>query len=66
MLSDVEVRGVKASDVRIDVSGDELTVEFDTHNPGWKEVIHLPAEAAPESYQIHLRNNLLALKLAKV
>ena len=66
MLSDVEVRGVKASDVRIDVSGDELTVEFDKNSPGWKEVIHLPAEAEPESYQMHLKNNVLELKLAKV
>ncbi len=62
----IEVREVNASDVRIEVSGDELTVEFDKNSPEWKEVIHLPAEAEPESCQIHLKNNLLALKLAKI
>ncbi len=62
----IEVRGVKASDVRVEVSGDELTVEFDKNSPDRKEVIHLPAEAEPENCQIHLKNNLLTLKLAKV
>ena len=62
----IEVREVKASDVRIEVSGDELTVKFDQNSPDWKEVIHLPAEASSDSVDMHLTNNLLEIRLAKV
>ena len=55
----IEVRGVKASDVRIEVSGDELTVRLENANSAWKEVIHLPTDVNADNYQMHLKNNLL-------
>ena len=62
----IEVRGVKASDVRIDVSGDELTVRLENADSAWKEMIHLPAEVDASNYQMHLKNNLLDIRLNKV
>jgi len=62
----IEVRGVKRSDVRLEVSRDELTVRFENANSAWKEVIHLPAEVDPDNYGMHLKNNLLEIRMSKV
>ena len=62
----IEVRGVKKSDVRLEVSRDELTVHFESANSAWKEVIHLPAEVDPDNYGMHLKNGLLEIRMSKV
>ena len=62
----MEVRGAETSDLCLEVSGDQLTVRFEKDSTAWKEVIHLPADVDPENYQMHLKNNLLEIRLSKV
>ena len=62
----IEVRGVNKSDVRLEVSGNELIVWFDRNSPDCKEVIHLPADVDADNYQMHLKNNLLDICLNKL
>jgi len=62
----IEVRGIKSSDVSLEVSGNELTVRLENADSAWKEMIHLPAEVDASNYQMHLKNNLLDIRLNKV
>ena len=62
----IEVRGIKSSDVRLEVSGNELTVRLENADSAWKEMIHLPVEVDADNYQMHLKNNLLDIRLNKV
>ena len=62
----MEVKGVEASDIGVDVYADELAVRSKKTGSTWKEIIHLPAEVKPDNHQIHLKNNLLEIILSKV
>ena len=62
----MEVKGVEASDLRLEVHGDQLTVRSERMGSTLKEIIHLPAEVNPDNHQMHLKNNLLEIKLPKV
>ncbi|MFH1933253.1 MAG: Hsp20/alpha crystallin family protein [Pseudomonadota bacterium] len=59
----MEVKGVEESDVRLEVSGEQLTVSSVMPDSVWKEVILLPAEVNTDNYQLHIKNNLLEIKL---
>ena len=62
----MEVRGMEASDLRLEVERDQLTVRSEKTGSTWKEIIHLPAEVNTDNYQMHLKNNLLEIKLLKI
>jgi len=62
----MEVRGMEASDLRLEVERDQLTVRSEKTSSTWKEIIHLPADVNPDNYQMHLKNNLLEIILSKV
>jgi len=62
----MEVRGMEASDLRLEVERDQLTVRSEKTGSTWKEIIHLPAEVNTDNYQMHLKNNLLEIKLSKI
>ena len=61
----MEVRGIEASDLKLEVEKNRLTVSPVKAFPTWKELIHLPAEVNPDDYQLHLKNNLLEIKLSR-
>ena len=61
----MEVRGIEESDLRLDIDGDLLAVRSVKAGSMWKETINLPAEINPDSPQIHLKNNLLEIRLSK-
>jgi len=62
----MEVKGVEASDIGVEVYADELTVRSKKTDYTWKEIIHLPVEVNPGNHQMHLKNNLLEIKLLKI
>ena len=62
----MEVRGIEASDLRLEVERDQLTVRSEKIGSTWKEIIHLPTDVVPDNYQMHLKNNLLKIILSKV
>ncbi len=61
----MEVRGMEASDLRLEVERDQLTIRSEKTGSAWKEIIHLPADVNPDNHQMHLKNNLLEIKLLK-
>lgn len=61
----MEVKEREASDLRLEVERDQLTVRSERTGSIWKEIIHLPAEVKSNNPQMHLRNNLLQIKLWK-
>jgi len=62
----MEVRGMESSDLSLEVEGDQLIVRSKETGSTWKEIIHLPAEVNPDNHQMHLKNNLLEIRLSKV
>ncbi len=62
----MEVRGMEASDLRLEVQRDQLTVRSEKTGSAWKEIIHLPAEVNTDNYQMHLKNNVLEIRMSKV
>ena len=62
----MEVRAMEASDLSLEVEGDQLMVRSKETGSTWKEIIHLPTEVKPDNHQIHLKNNLLEIKLLKI
>jgi len=61
----MEVKGTEASDLRLKVERDRLTVRSENPDCIWKEVIQLPAEVNADEHQMQLRNNFLEIKLLK-
>jgi HSP20 family molecular chaperone IbpA len=59
----MEVRGLMPSDLILDVDGDHLTVRSHKIGASLKETFHLPAEVTADNYSLHMRNNLLEIKL---
>ena len=59
----MEVRGLTPSDLILDVNGDQLTVRSHAIGASLKETFHLPAEVTADNHRLHLRNNLLEIKL---
>lgn len=62
----MEVKGVEVSDLRLDVHRDQIMVRSHKIGATLKETFHLPAEVNPDNHQIHLKNNLLEIKLLKI
>ncbi len=62
----MEVRGVEPTDLKLDIHGDRLTVRSHKIGASLRETFHLPAEVKPDNPQLHLKNNLLEIKLSKV
>ncbi|MDO9515562.1 MAG: Hsp20/alpha crystallin family protein [Syntrophales bacterium] len=61
----MEVKGIEVSDLRLDVERDQIAVRSVKTGSTWKEIINLPAEIDPDSHEMHLKNNLLEIKLSK-
>ncbi len=62
----MEAKRVAASDLKLEIHGDELVVKSEKTGSPWAEIIQLPCEANFDSQQVHLRNNLLEIRLSKV
>jgi len=62
----MEVRGVEASDLRLDVHEDRLTVRSHKIGATLRETFRLPAQVRAHNHQMHLKNNLLEIRLSKV
>ena len=62
----MEAKRVEASDLKLEIHGDELVVKSEKTGSPWTEIIQLPCEANFDSHQVHLRNNLLEIKLLKI
>ncbi len=62
----MEVKKVEKSDLSIEVQGTELVVKSDKTGAAWTETFRLPATADFHNHRIHLRNNLLEIRLSKV
>jgi len=61
----MEIKGEEASDLRLDVHKNELVVRSEKTGSALTEIIRLPCETNFDSHQVHLRNNLLEIKLLK-
>ena len=61
----MEVRGVETSNFKLEIERDQLAVRSEKKGFTWKEIIHLPVEANLDNYQMHLKNNLLEIRLSK-
>ena len=62
----MEVKGIEASDVRLDISGNQLRVRSHKIGGSLREGFSLPAEVTLDNYHISLKNNLLEIRLTKV
>lgn len=62
----MEAKRVKASDLKLEIHGNELVIKSEKIGSAWTEIIQLPCEANFDSHQVHLRNNLLEIRLSKV
>jgi len=62
----MEVKKVEKSDLSLEINGTELIVKSSKTGNTWTETFHLPAEANYNNHRIHLRNNLLEIRLSKV
>ena len=62
----MEVRGVEEPDLALEVEGDAITIRSQNTGASFKETIRLPAEVNSHNFQMHLRNNLLEIKLSKI
>lgn len=61
----MEVKKVEKSDLSLEINGAELVVKSSKTGNTWTETFHLPAEANYNNHRIHLRNNLLEIRLSK-
>jgi len=61
----MEVKKVEKSDLSLEVHGTELVVKSSKTGSEWTETFRLPAEANYDNHRIHLRNNLLEIRLSK-
>jgi len=62
----MEVRGVETGDLKLDFNKDRVTVRCHKIGASLREKLDLPHEVNPEDYDIHIRNNLLEIKLNKI
>jgi len=62
----MEVKKMEKSDLSLEVHGAELIVKSNKTGSTWTETFLLPAEANYNNHKIHLRNNLLEIRLSKV
>jgi len=62
----MEVKKVEKSDLSLEVHGAELIVKSNKAGSTWTERFRLPAAADFHNHRIHLRNNLLEIRLSKV
>ena len=62
----MEVKKVEKSDLSLEINGTELIVKSSKTGATWNETFHLPAEANYNNHKIHLRNNLLEIRLSKI
>ncbi len=61
----MEVKNVEKSDLSLEINGTELIVKSSKTGNTWTETFHLPVEANYNNHRIHLRNNLLEIRLSK-
>ncbi len=61
----MEVGGIEESNLRLDAERNQVAVSSVKAGSTWKEIINLPAEINPDSPQMHLKNNLIVIKLYK-
>ncbi|TSA56474.1 MAG: hypothetical protein D4R45_00725 [Planctomycetaceae bacterium] len=61
----MEVKGIEEPDLKLDVEKDQIAVMSVKTGSTWKEIIDLPAEIDPDSPEMHLKNNLLEIRLFK-
>jgi len=62
----MEIKGVEQSDLALEVEGGAVMIRSQNIGDSLKETVRLPAEVDPHKYQMHLKNNLLEIRLAKV
>ena len=62
----MEVRGIEAGDVHLDIDGAQLTARSHKIGAALRETCLLPAEVSPDNPRVHIRNNLLEIRLAKI
>jgi HSP20 family molecular chaperone IbpA len=62
----MEVRGVETGDLKLDFDKDRVTVRCHKIGASLREKLDLPHEVSPEDYDMHIRNNLLEIKLLKI
>ncbi len=62
----MEVKKMEKSDLSLEVHGAELIIKSNKTGATWTETFLLPAEANYNNHKIHLRNNLLEIRLSKV
>ena len=62
----MEVRGVEIGDLKLDFDKDRVTVRCHKIGKSLREKLDLPHEVSPEDYDMHIRNNLLEIKLNKI
>jgi HSP20 family molecular chaperone IbpA len=61
----MEVKGIETEDLRLDFSKDQVTVRCHKIGASLREKLDLPHEVSPKGYDMHIRNNLLEIKLNK-
>lgn len=61
----MEVRGIDSSYLKLDAERDQITVRSVKIGSTWNETINLPAEINPDGHKVHLKNNLLEVRLSK-
>ena len=61
----MEVKKVEKSDLSLEVHGAELIVKSNKAGSTWTERFRLPTAADFHNHRIHLRNNLLEIRLSK-
>ncbi len=61
----MEVRGVKKSDIRLDLEDDQLTVRSHKLGASLRERVRLPTAVTLDRHQISLKNNFLEIRLPK-
>jgi len=62
----MEVRGVETGDLKLDFDKDRVTVRCHKIGASLREKLYLPNEVSPEDYDMHIRNNLLEIRMSKV
>jgi len=62
----MEVKGLELPDLKLDIKRDQVTVRSVKTGSAWKEIIDLPAEIKSDGHEMHLKNNLLEIRLSKV
>jgi len=62
----MEVKGVETGDLKLDFDKDRVTVRCHKIGASLREKLDLPQEVNPKDYDMHIRNNLLEIRLNKV